>query len=309
MPMPLFATKRTPESLETISYQAILQEAHEHYDTVAPSSDDDYKIALLLVDCCVDFCHPTGSLYIPGALENTQKTTSFIYKNLEHITTIITVVDSHMPYHIFFAPWWINEFGDHPQDYTIISYKDIVNRKYIPTIDKEFSIRYVKTLEEMGKKPLCIWPAHCLMGSLGQKIMPALSEAILYHSLIRTTNPIYMEKGTTAMSEYYGIFYPEVPINNHHQVEINKKLFDILMAHDRIYIAGQAKSHCVVETLKQIASYDRKNKTSLLKKNVILDDCCSVIRHPEIDFIQTTQDDFANLREQGLGITKAHVPL
>jgi nicotinamidase-related amidase len=309
MTIPVFATKRKPESLDSISYQTILQEAHEHFDMVSPSSEDEYKIALLLVDCCVDFCHPTGSLYIPGALENIQKTASFIYKNLERITTIIAVADSHMPHHIFFAPWWINEFGDHPESYTIISYQDIVNHKYIPTIDKKSSIQYVKTLEETGKKSLCIWPAHCLSGSLGQKIMPALSEAILYHSFMRTTNPIYMEKGATAMSEYYGIFYPEVPINNHHQVEINTKLFDVLMAHDRIYIAGQSKSHCVLETLKQIALYDKKHKTNLLKKNVLLDDCCSIIKHPEIDFVQATKQSFDLLYEQGLGNTKAHVPI
>ena len=223
-----------------------------------------------------------------------------MYQNLEHITTIIATADSHMPHHIFFAPWWITEDGEYPEPFTIITYKDIASHSIIPLIDKKSSIHYVKTLESTGKKQLCIWPSHCLIGSLGQKLMPMLAEAIIYHSFMRTTNPIYMEKGSTAMSEYYGIFYPEVHISNHHQVEINTKLFDILMAHDRIYVAGQSKSHCILETLKQIALHDREQKSSLLEKIVFLEDCSSNIKHPSIDFAPLIEPDFKILQKQGL---------
>lgn len=302
MKAPTFTLHRKPDSLELISYEAIMAQANEQSDTITPSSEDDCKIALLLVDCQVDFCHPSGSLYVTGALENMTKLTSFIYKNLEQITTIIVTADSHMPQHIFFAPWWINAFGEYPEPYTIITYDNILTHTWIPVIDTATSIEYVKTLESTGKKQLCIWPCHCLIGSLGQKLMPALTEAIIYHSFMRTTNPIYMEKGTTAKSEYYGIFYPEVPVNNHHQVEINKKLFDILMAHDRIYLAGQSKSHCVLETLKQVALHDHESKVSLLKKIVLLEDCCSVIDHPHIDFLSLIKPEYATLQTKGLKI-------
>lgn len=297
MKAPNFAITCAPDNLDPIPYDTIIAYAQDQGEMATPSSEDEFKIALLLVDCQVDFCHPNGSLYLPGALENIKKTVAFIYKNLEYITTIITTADSHMPHHIFFAPWWINEFGEYPDPFTIISYNDLVSRTWIPLIDKASSINYVHTLESTGKKQLCIWPCHCLIGSLGQKLMPMLTEAVMYHSLLRTTNPIHMEKGTTTMSEYYGIFYPEVPINNHHQVEINRKVFDILMGHDRVYLAGQSKSHCVLETLKQIAAHD----ASLLKKIVLLDDCCSVIKHPHIDFAAVTAPEFSLLQKQGLG--------
>ena len=304
MQVPHFATKRAPESLEPISYGTIMSQANEQAESLEPHTNSS-KIALLLVDCQVDFCHPSGSLYVPGALENISLLTSFIYKNLEHITTIIVTADSHMPQHIFFAPWWINEFGEYPEPFTIITYKDIIAHKWLPVIDTNSSIDYVKTLESMGKKQLCIWPCHCLIGSLGQKLMPILAEAIIYHSYMKTTNPIYMEKGTTAKSEYYGIFYPEVRIENHHQVEINTKLFDILLAHDKVYIAGQSKSHCVLETLKQIAFHDREKKTSLLKKIVLLDDCCSVIKHPQIDFSSLIVPEYNVLQHQGLKMSSS----
>lgn len=182
MKYPNFAATRTPDNLEPISYQTIIAQAQDQAEMVPPSAEDEYKVALLLVDCQVDFCHPSGSIYVPGALENIKKTTSFIYQNLEYITTIIATADSHMPHHIFFAPWWTNEFGEYPEPFTIISYSDLVSRTWIPLIDKASSIHYVKTLESTGKKPLCIWPCHCLIGSLGQKLMPMIAEAIIYHS-------------------------------------------------------------------------------------------------------------------------------
>jgi nicotinamidase-related amidase len=305
MNIPNFATKRAPEALDTILYDTILKESHEQLDLIAPSAEDDYKVALLLVDYQIDFCHPSGSLYIQGVLNDIKNLTSFIYHNLEHITTIIVSADSHMPQHIFFAPWWINEMGEYPDPFTIISYDDIVSHTWLPAIDSAASKEYVKKLESMGKKQLCIWPCHCLIGTLGQKLMPAVAEAIIYHSFLRTTNPIYIEKGTTAQSEYYGIFYPEVPVTHHHQVEINEKLFDILMAHDRVYIAGESKSHCVLETIKQIALHDRTNKTSLLKKVVLLDDCCSVLHHPHIDFASLIKPEYTLLQNQGLHISTA----
>lgn len=305
MNIPTFAAKRAPEALDPILYDVIMAEAHEQLDLLAPSAEDDYKVALLLVDCQVDFCHPSGSLYVPGVIDNIKNLTSFIYNNLENITTLIVSVDSHMPQHIFFAPWWINEMGEYPEPFTIISYDDIVSRNWVPVIDSAASKEYVKKLESMGKKQLCIWPCHCLIGTLGQKLIPAVAEAVIYHSFIRTTNPIYIEKGTTAQSEFYGIFYPEVPVNNHHQVEINEKLFDILMVHDRVYIAGQAKSHCVLETIKQIALHDRTHKSSLLKKIVLLDDCCSILKHPHVDFTTLIKPEYALLQNQGLHISTA----
>lgn len=299
---PSFYSNRTPGPFNHSSYADIQQEALEHAETIAPSSEDEYKIALILVDCQVDFCHPDGALYIQGAQENTHHIASFIYRNLDKITTIIATSDSHLPHHIFFAPWWINEFGQHPEPYTIITLDDIVKRRWIATVDQHNSKDYVKTLAKTGKRNLCIWPHHCIIGTYGQMLMPEISEAIFYHSLARTTNSIFIEKGTTALTEYYGIFYPEVNETNHYQVEINEKLFNVLLAHDRIYFAGQARSHCVLESIKQLAHYWSPQDQKFLNKVYLLDDCCSVILHPTIDFNAASKIEFETLQRQGLHI-------
>jgi nicotinamidase/pyrazinamidase len=294
-----------PGQSSNTPYLTIQQEALEQAESMAPSSEDEFKIALILVDCQIDFCHPEGNLYIQGAQENTHHIASFIYKNIDKITTIVATSDSHLPNHIFFAPWWINELGEHPEPYTIITSEDIEKRRWIPSIDPNSSKEYVKLLEKNGKKNLCIWPPHCIIGTWGQMFMPEISEAIYYHTLARTTNPIFIDKGTTALTEYYGIFLPEIAVNNHYQVEINKKLFDLLTAHDRLYFAGQARSHCVLESLKQLAKYCTNNTQGFFNNVYLLDDCCSVIKHPTIDFSAVSKAEFAKLKEQGLHIVSS----
>lgn len=305
MKYPSFYSKAIIKSVHCTSYSDIQKEALEQTEHIAPSSYDEFKIALILVDCQIDFCHPNGTLYIQGAQENTDHIASFIYRNIDKITTIIASSDSHLPNHIFFAPWWMNEFGDNPEPYTIITKDDLATRRWIPTIDQNKSKDYVKMLEKAGKKNLCIWPPHCIIGTWGQMLMPEISEAIFYHALARTTNPIFIEKGTTALTEYYGIFFPEVPIANHHQVELNAKLFDLLAAHDRIYFAGQARSHCILESLKQLSKHCKESNVNFFNNVYLLDDCCSVIKHPTVDFSASSKAEFELLKKQGLHIVSS----
>lgn len=305
MKYPAFYSNRTPGSSIMASCTEIQKEALEAAESLTPSSEDEFKIALILIDCQIDFCHPNGALYIQGAQENTQHIASFIYRNLDKISTIIASSDSHLPNHIFFAPWWINEYGEHPEPYTIITNDDIKQRLWIPAVDQNTSKEYVKSLAEHNKKNLCIWPHHCIKGTYGQMLMPEISEAIFYHTLARTTNPIFIEKGTTALTEYYGIFYPEVQMSNHYQVELNTKLFNVLMAHDRVYFAGQARSHCILESVKQLDQHCTEHNQKFLNNVYLLDDCSSVIRHPTVDFTAASKVEFELLKKQGLKIVSS----
>lgn len=305
MKYPKFYSQRTTSSFSHAPYDEIQRQALEQAELLTPSAEDEFKIAVILVDCQVDFCHPNGALYIQGAQENTNHIASFVYRNIDKITTIIASSDSHLPNHIFFAPWWINEYGENPEPYTIITNDDIVKRRWIPTVDPEMSREYVKLLEKENKKKLCIWPPHCVIGTYGQMFMPEISEAIFYHSLCRTTNPIFIDKGTTTLTEYYGIFLPEVQLTNHYQVDLNTKLFELLTAHDRIYFAGQARSHCILESLKQLAGYCVQHAPSFFNNVYLLDDCCSVIKHPTVDFSETSKAEFAQLKKQGLKIVSS----
>src|SRR5262245_5407764 len=54
-----------------------------------PAALDTEKTALLLVDMQVDFVHPDGALYVPGAVEDSRRTIEWIFNNVGRITTII----------------------------------------------------------------------------------------------------------------------------------------------------------------------------------------------------------------------------
>ncbi len=71
-----------------------------------PASEDARNVHLLLIDMQVDFCHETGSLYVPGALGDLRRSIEFIYRNAAHITQITCSLDSHLPSQIFSPNWW-----------------------------------------------------------------------------------------------------------------------------------------------------------------------------------------------------------
>ncbi len=52
------------------------------------------KFTLLIIDPQVDF-HPGGSLGIPTANEDSERTAGFILDNMDNIEQIIVTLDSH----------------------------------------------------------------------------------------------------------------------------------------------------------------------------------------------------------------------
>ncbi len=149
-----------------------------------------------------------------------------------------------------------------------------------------------------------IWPFHTMIGTPGHAITPVLSEAISYHSAARRSQPRYIIKGTLAQTEYYSLLEPEVKVEREPGGQLNQDLLDWIMAFDRIYIAGQAKSHCVLETLNSIARYSPDQ----LGKLHLLTDCTSSVQHPEIDFESLAQEALAALSKRGLVLQDSTQP-
>ena len=88
-----------------------------------PAAEDARNNHLLLIDMQVDFCHPGGSLYVPGALGDVQRVIEFIYRNAGHISQITCSLDSHLPSQIFSPNWWADADGNHPAPFTIIRHR------------------------------------------------------------------------------------------------------------------------------------------------------------------------------------------
>lgn len=295
-----FPTFYRPERIGTLfypDYAAIAAAASEI--KLLPAVADTLKVHLVVIDMQIDFCHREGSLFVPGAAEDIRRLIEFIYTNASRITQITCSLDSHLPHQIFHPGWWHDAQGNHPEPFTLITYADIKAGKWQPLIEPDWSAEYVRQLEEGAKKVLTIWPYHVMIGSVGNALDPELFSAILWHSLARQTQPAWLTKGTLPQTEHYSIIQPEIPLPGHAQGEKNESFLANLAEADVIFIAGEAESHCVLETVEDLVE-EFHEQPELLGKIYLLQDCTSPVVHPEIDFHAIAQRQFARFAQQGV---------
>jgi len=271
--------------------------------------EDREKIALVLVDYQHDFVDPTGSLYVPGSQDDVARLLTWFYTNAHRISSVYASLDTHLPFQIFYSSWWKDpKTGEHPQPFTVITVDDVTSMRWVPVIQPDWSIKYVHLLQQQAKKDLMIWPYHTMEGSLGHMLVAPISEAIAWHSAARQTQPTYVVKGRTIRTEYYGIFGAEVPDPDDPSSGLNETLLDAVMKHDKVYIAGEAKSHCVLETERQLVGRFG-NQADLLKRLYFLRDCTSSVKHPNIDFDALAETELATMERQGVQMVLSTDPI
>ncbi|MAS34046.1 MAG: isochorismatase [Anaerolineaceae bacterium] len=272
------------------------------------AAEDKETVLLLLVDAQIDFIHPDGSLSVPGAVDDTRRVIEWLFRNVSQVTTIAASLDSHIPIQIFYSTWWVDSEGQHPQPYTTITSSDVKSGRWQPVYEPKWSTEYVQRLERQSKKELMIWPYHTLIGTEGHNLMPALYQAIAYHTAARQSQPIFINKGSIPKTEHYSMLEPEVKVPGHPQGEINTDFLGALAKYDQVYIAGQAKSHCVLETTASLMRYFRDQPKIISKWHVLID-CTSSVTHPEIDFEAMANKAYAGFEAQGLQIIKSTDPV
>ena len=260
---------------------------------------DDVKILLLLVDPQIDFIHPDGTLSVPGAVEDTRRTVEWLYHHAGHITTIAASLDSHVPVQIFYPTWWMDRGGGHPEPFTVITSAEAKAGHWTPLYEEAWSLDYLEQLEEHAKKQLMIWPYHTMIGTPGHAITPTLYEAIAYHAAARQSAPIILSKGSIPKTEHYSILEPEVKVSETPMGNLNIPFLEMVASHDLVYIAGQAKSHCVLETVSSIMRFYAGSPEIVAKLRILMD-CTSSVTHPEIDFDAMANDAFGRFADHGL---------
>lgn len=273
-----------------------------------PAAADKFKTHLVIIDMQVDFCHQQGSLNVPGSLGDIQRLTEFIYRNAGILTNITCSLDSHLPFQIFHPAWWADAAGNHPAPFTLITWEDIKQGKWRPLIAPAASTNYVKQLEKQAKKQLTIWPYHVMIGSVGNMLDQELWSAIFWHALARKSQPAWLTKGSIPLTEHYSIIQPEVPVPDHPLGGKNKAFLDTLAEADAIVIAGEAESHCVLETVEDIVE-DFGSDPETLRKIYFLRDCTSPVLHPDIDFHAIALARFAEFARMGVNFIDSTAPL
>lgn len=232
---------------------------------------------LFLIDPQNDFCSPNGSLFVPGADADMKRVADMVKAHIKAIRSITVTLDSHNDIHIAHPIFTVDaSTGNHPTPFTLISNADLVNAKYRgyrPEWTK-IILDYTEKLEKTGKYTLCIWPPHCLIGTKGHAVTDELNEVFREWCSVRGLNINYITKGSNPFTEHYGAVMAEVERNDDPTTKLNQNLIKLLLntGDDDILIAGEALSHCVATTIRQVA----ENFTSdQIKKFVLLTDACS----------------------------------
>lgn len=230
------------------------------------SMDNNHNNLLLIIDPQNDFMED-GPLAVKGARKDMLNLINFIHNNLDKIDKIKVSLDSHNYKQIFSQSWWVDEDNNHPDFFTNIT-KD---SDFKPLFHKDHSEEYLDYLEKTDKE-LIIWPYHCILGTYGHNIEPNLENMLSYFSLVTKKKVDKIVKGLNPLSEMYGIFKEEYCPNDKNISPILAKSYG---KYKNIIIAGEAKSHCVLESVKQMCElykYDSFNSNIY-----ILEDCMSSI--------------------------------
>lgn len=271
---------------------------------LTPAQHDKNPYALLLVDFQIDFCHANGSLSVPGAVDDLRRTIEFLYREAERIKTVVVSLDSHLTYQIFYPSWWIDENGHHPSAHTIIDSEAVRRGKYRPVREVVWSLEYVEQLEQKAKKALYLWPYHTMIGGVGQALDPALFEAVHFHAVARRSQPVFLQKGMIPTTEHYSPFEPEVKVATHPHGSLNTTLLKLLETHERIYVAGEAKSHCVLEACASMVRHFAA-RPDVIERIHFLRDCSSSVVAKGIDFDAIAERELDVFAKKGMRFVRS----
>jgi nicotinamidase-related amidase len=292
---------------------------------ITDAASDTERIAAFGIDVQVAFCTPGASLFVPGAVEDTVRTIEWLYRHLGRITTLVLSLDTHSVHQIFHPAAWVDADGGHPAPFTVISTDDVRQRRWRPVLRPEgfpdfgeaACLEYCEQLERSGRYVLTIWPYHALLGGVSHALVPALMEAALFHAVARRTETRFEIKGRSAVTENYSVLSPEVrQLGGRAVGAFNAGLFDLLMGHDRVYVFGQAKSHCVRATLLDLEEECRRRDPSLLGRIHVLEDAMSPVPPPPVaplppalDFPRVAEEALRAFAAAGMRIVRTTDPL
>lgn len=256
-------------------------------ERLTPAVNNSRSVLFLGIDLQQDFMD-NGSLGVPGAVGDIERLTKFLYTNMDEIHTIAVSLDTHFPQQIFHPYWWKDKYGNDAPPFTVITLPDIDSGTWRAVRWPKESREYVAGLAANAKKDLVIWPYHCIQGTAGHALENQFASMVYFHSVAKRSVPRVLVKGFDPLSEMYGIIRPEFDRKNYYDINF----LNFVETFDMVVIAGEAKSHCVCESIKQMLDhYAGKSNAKLLKNIYILEDCMSVIPGSE-DSTRKAFDDF-----------------
>ena len=281
LPIPKFFQPQRAGTLYITRKDEIVAEA-DHYareHKIPPARGYLKKNAVFLIDPQIGFCHPGESMYVPGAEQDLLRICQFILRHMDKIDKIKVSLDTHYYFQVFFSSMWQNEAGQHPAPFTIITEEDVHNGRWKPVAHIPQLMEYTEKLAATGKYQLMIWPYHTMMGDISHAVDPMLFEVLLFHASLRQYQTHFETKGQHILTENYSVLKPEVTELCGQRVGgFRTEFFDALLSNQRLFIAGQASSHCVKATLEDLIEKIELTDPGLFKKITLLTDCMSPVQ-------------------------------
>lgn len=305
-----------------------LRFAREH--ELPPSASDDLRVGLLLVDVQNTFCLPGFELFVGGrsgraAVDDNVRLCRFIYRNLARITRIHATMDTHTAMQIFHPSFLVDEEGRPPEPMTAVSLEDVESGRYrvnpavadaLPGAElvllQRHLLHYCRRLSRDGRYRLMVWPYHAMLGGIGHALVPAVEEAIFFHTIARSSQASFEIKGGHPLTENYSVLSTEVleGADGSALGAKNANLVAELLGYDVLVVAGEAKSHCVSWTLFDLLGEIRSRDPELANKVFLLEDCTSPVVVPGVvDFTSDADRAFSELEAAGMHRVSASEPM
>lgn len=264
-------------------------------------------VHLLIIDPQNDFCVAEekqghrGALAVPGAFDDMVRLAAMIDRVSHQISTIHVSLDSHHSIGIERPIWWkrvsdglppdpFTVLGIHPDANRIVRIEKIEGHPtpteeeyttYLPDFlyrggpTGTGSFGYLQALVASGRYLHTVWPVHCVIGTWGWCIVPELAEALHRWEVSHFTRVNYVMKGTNPWTEQFSCMRAEVPDPNDVCTQVNDQWIRLLEKGESIAVAGEALSHCVAYTLKDMA--DLFTSSENVQRIVLLTDATSCV--------------------------------
>jgi nicotinamidase-related amidase len=291
---------------------------------LTPAAEDSFRVCLLAVDVQNTFCIPDFELFVggrsgTGAVDDNGRLCEFIYRNVGTITQVFPSLDTHHAMQIFHAIWLVDENGDHPAPYSLVSAEDVeAGRWRVNTavtdalgLDPDYAVRhlthYTGRLAAGKKYDLTVWPYHAMLGGIGHALVSAVEEAVFFHGVARHSAPDFQVKGENPLTEHYSMLGPEVTEgpDGDPLAEKNTELIEKLLTFDLVVVAGQAKSHCLAWTIDSLLEHDAVRER-LAERTYLLEDCTSPVVVPGvIDYTDEAAAAFERYEAAGMHVVRS----
>jgi len=234
-----------------------------------------------------------GELCVAGAWEDMNRVAGLVNRLGSKLNDIHVTMDSHHQLHVAHPIWWKDSSGRRPNPFTIMREENgtIVGSRFDPNTSGfvdigEFvcfspsahkrTLEYLKALKAANRYPHVVWPPHCLIGTSGHNIVPQLMEALLKWEIDNFAAVDVVTKGSNYYVEHFSAVRAEVVDPKDSTTQLNSDFIAVLMEADEILFAGEAGSHCLANTVRDIANEFKAND-EFIKKCVLLTDGTSPV--------------------------------